>query len=204
MYRDSCMHNGYGKTAAAVLAGGSSRRYGSNKSEVMLGGRSLLWRALSYGRRYTDRLFILSKEAPISSYGSTVLLDKYTVSTPISGILTVSPFVQEWLLLLACDIVLPDPSMLDLLFSSRQEGKASVFRIAGTLQPFLALYPQSLLGYWEDAYSRGEYRLRGIVESMPRVEIDEDDLQKAGFTDTPLFNINNPEELRKVENLVQL
>ncbi len=189
---------------AAILAGGGSRRYGSNKCEELLAGKTLLQWSVSYARRAADTVYLLTKEDPVNSYGTVVLRDHFSTPTPISGIMSVTPFVGDWLLLLACDIILPDPSMLDLLLDHREPGKAAVFRIGGTVQPFMAAYPRSLLGRWEEAFRRADYRLRPVVESMPKVEIDEETLAAAGITGTPLFNINTPEELHKVERIVRL
>ncbi len=195
---------------AGILAGGGSRRYGSDKCLASLNGKPLLNWAVSYGRRVSDSVYLLSKER--EQYGESIsfpglpddlprLKDQYTVSTPISGILTIAPFVKKWLLLLACDIFLPDPAMLDLLVDQRREDKAVLFRVNGSLQPFLAIYPKSLLFHWEEAFRRADYRLRRVVERMPRIEIDEALLEKKGFTGTPLFNINTPRELKRVEQI---
>lgn len=192
---------------AGILAGGGSRRYGSDKCMATLGGRPLLDWAVSYGKRLTDSVLLLTRgresyTPPPCCLGELPCLkDQYTVSTPISGILTIAPFVKEWLLLLACDIILPEPAMLDLLVEYREKDKAVLFRINGTLQPFLGIYPKSLLCYWEDAFRRADYRLRRVVEKMPRVEIDERVLREAGFESPPLFNINTPAELQRVEQL---
>jgi len=186
---------------AAVLAGGGSRRFGSDKCEARFQGQTLLQWALSYARRAAVAPFILTKEPLRETHGAAVLYDHYPEQTPISGILTVAPFVKSRLLLLACDIVLPDPALLDLLLRPRDDGKATVFRIGGTLQPFLAVYPRSLLRVWEDAFRRSEFHLRRIVERMPRVELDEAAIAAAGFAGTPVFNINTPQELRRAETL---
>ncbi len=188
----------------AILAGGGSRRYGSDKCAARYQGRTLLEGSVDYARRVVPHPIILSKTPLKESYGATVLYDRYPEQTPISGILTVAPLVRRWLLLLACDIVLPEPALLDLLVRYRNDAKATVFRIGGTLQPFLAVYPRALLPIWEDAFRRSEFHLRRIVESMPRVELDEAVLAAAGFAGTPVFNINTPEELRQAERLVPL
>jgi molybdopterin-guanine dinucleotide biosynthesis protein A len=186
---------------AAVLAGGGSRRFGSDKCDAVYRDRPLLWWALGYARRTAAAPFILTKRPLGETYGATVLYDHYPEPTPISGILTVAPFVKSRLLLLACDIILPDPGLLDLLLRPRDAEKATVFRIGGTLQPFLAVYPRALLPVWEDAFRRSEFHLRRIVESMPRIELDEKAIAAAGFAGMPVFNINTPEELRRAETL---
>jgi molybdopterin-guanine dinucleotide biosynthesis protein A len=185
--------------SAAVLAGGRSRRFGRNKCEVMFGEKSLLEWALSYARRYSDRLFLVTKAQMLQDYGVTVLHDRCKNVTPMSGIITVTPFVDSWLLLLSCDTILASPSMLDLLFERRQAGKAVFFRIEGRLQPFPALYPRGLLSRWEEAFVRSDYRLSSVVTDMPRVEIDEEALSDAGFNSPLLWNINTPASLSEAK-----
>ncbi|HDQ13202.1 MAG TPA: molybdenum cofactor guanylyltransferase [Sediminispirochaeta sp.] len=182
-----------------ILAGGKSRRLGLDKGLIPWRGRSLLewsaYRAAALG----GELYILAKErAPYEGFGYPVLTDFSSSLTPLSGILTVIPFVKDWLLLLACDILILSDGLLPLLWDKRREGRAVVVHSPQGYQPFLGLYPRRELQRWEDAYRRGSYKLQPVVEQMDKIVCPQESLE-AELGGGPLFlNINRPEDLRKL------
>jgi molybdopterin-guanine dinucleotide biosynthesis protein A len=158
---------------AGVLAGGGSRRYGRDKAFVRWKGRPLVEHALLSVSRIADESYILSKEPEkFAHLPWTVIPDITATPTPMSGIITVSSFVCEWLLVAACDILVLDPSFLRAMWEAREPGKAVIPRTERGLQPLLAIYPAELLGQWERAFARGNFKLRPVAASLPRVEVD--------------------------------
>lgn len=187
---------------SAVLCGGGSRRFGSDKAEASVQGASLLDWALQYAQRGGGPCYLLAKKPPLRSLppGVAYLRDCSPVSTPISGILSVTPRVKEWLLLLACDMILPAPELIDLLFRKR-EGRKAVFLGSGDeLHPFPGLYHRSQLYRWEEAFHSRHYRLRPIIEAMPHIAVGRDILRREGFPDEPFININYPSDCRRAED----
>ncbi len=184
---------------AGILAGGGSRRFGSDKAFAVHEGKTLLERTIEKALYLTEEVYILAKEpAPYSAIDCPVLSDSYPVSTPLNGIISIFPYVKGWLLLLACDIPFFDRGVLDLLWDNRSEDRAAVIRIAGKYQPFLGLYPKSVLHFWEDAFISGDFHLQRVVESMPRIVFEEYDLEQNGFSLSSFSNINTPEDLIRV------
>ena len=187
------------KVIAGILAGGGSRRFGSDKAFAYHKGKTLLERTVEKASHLTEDIYILAKKPDLyTSIGCPVLSDSFPVSTPLNGIISIFPYVKGWLLLLACDIPFFDIGVLDLLWESRDAEKASVIRINGKYQPFLGLYPRSVLHFWEDAFVRGDFHLQRVVESMPRIVYEEYELVQMGFEISSFSNINTPEDLAKV------
>lgn len=185
-----------GGVVAGILAGGGSRRFGSDKAFAVHEGKTLLERTVEKALHLTQEVYILAKEpAPYSSIDCPVLSDSFPVSTPLNGIISISPYVKGWLLLLACDIPFFDKGVLDLLWDNRSPDKAAVIRIAGKYQPFLGLYPRSVLHFWEEAFIRGDFHLQRVIESMPRIVFEEYDLEENGFSLSSFSNINTPADL---------
>jgi molybdopterin-guanine dinucleotide biosynthesis protein A len=106
----------------------------------------------------------------------------------------------EWLLLSACDIVILDGRLLQRLARMREEGKAAVFSLNGRPQPFPGFYPAELLAGFAEALEQGLMKLTPIVRAMPRRELplDGEDAPNG----TGLVNVNRPEDLHLLEQLV--
>ncbi len=191
--------NNKNNVIAGILAGGQSRRYGRDKAFVIWNGKTLINWVITNTNQFTDNIYILSKRKhDFIELGYPVLEDNNVESTPINGILTISPLVKDWLLLLACDIPFFKTDILTLLWERKEEGKACLYRIDGKLHPFLALYPKDLLQYWEQAYYKGERRLRHILRDIPKVVLKENEISNIDPNCSSFTNINNPEQLRKL------
>ena len=209
---------------AGVLAGGGSRRYGRDKAFVRWNGKPLVEHALLSVSRIADESYILSKEPEkFAHLPWTVIPDITVTPTPMSGIISVASFVRGWLLVAACDILVLDHAFLRAMWEAREPGKAVIPRTERGLQPLLALYPAELLAQWERAFAHGNFKLRPVAASMPRVEVDpaafsrlwvevsgyraaaggEKDgaysLNAAGFP--PFLNINRPEDLVQLNRI---
>ncbi len=188
---------------AGVLAGGGSRRYGRDKAFVRFEGQTLVEHALEAVDTVADESYILSKDPEaFSRLPYAVIPDITGIPTPISGIISVIPFVRDWLLLAACDILVRDTSFLSRLWEARETGRAVIPLTEKGLQPLLALYPKEHLHYWEDAFRRGAYKLRPVAERIPRIVIEtKGEIVRgrsaawAGEEGPPFVNINRPQDL---------
>jgi len=187
---------------AGVLAGGTSRRLGRNKAFIEWRGRPLVEWSVLGAKKISSDVYILAKEQALyNRFDCPVLPDLYSTSSPLSGILTLGPFVKEWLLLLACDIVLLTDGLLPFLWNKRESGKAVVVHSKEGLQPLLGLYPAGHLSYWEKAYRSGNYKLQPVITQMPRVEVAPGELPKPEHGGPSFLNINQAAD---VERLFQL
>ncbi|MCK5673299.1 MAG: molybdenum cofactor guanylyltransferase [Spirochaetales bacterium] len=187
------------KVIAGILAGGGSRRFGSDKACAVYEGKSLLEWTIHNASEITDNINILTKKPDAYNFtGCRIIEDLLEVSTPISGIISIMPYVSDWLLLLACDIPFFEKKVLDFLWDKRDSKKATVIHVNGKYQPFLGLYPKSVLPYWEEAFEREEYHLQRVIESMPKIVIEQSDLMFAGISLQSFLNINTPADLELI------
>ncbi|HKK66342.1 MAG TPA: molybdenum cofactor guanylyltransferase [Clostridia bacterium] len=187
---------------AGILAGGRSRRLGRDKAFLNWQGRSLIEWSVMRAKGITPTVYLLAKDrAAYQHLSCPVLPDFYSTSSPLSGILTVGPFVKQWLLLLACDIVLFSDRLLPFLWEQRTPGKAVVVRSKEGLQPLLGLYPVELMGYWERAYQKGNYKLQPTLQLMPRIEVAEYELPRPLQGGAPFLNINRAADVKQLQSL---
>lgn len=188
------------KVIAGILAGGGSRRFGSDKACAVWEGKSLLEWTIHNASSITDNISILTKKPLDYRFtGCSIIQDLSDVSTPISGIISIKPYVTDWLLLLACDIPFFEKKVLEFLWERRDREKATVIHVDGKYQPFLGLYPVSVLSYWEEAFDSGEYHLQRVIEGMPRTVSKQSDLMFAGISLRSFLNINTRADLERIE-----
>lgn len=187
------------KVIAGILAGGGSRRFGSDKACALWEGKSLLEWTITNASEITDNINILTKTPEAYKFtGCRTIEDLLEVSTPISGIISIIPYVTDWLLLLACDIPFFEKKVLDFLWEKRDSEKATVIHVNGKFQPFLGLYPKSVLPYWEEAFEAKEYHLQRVIEGMPKIVIEQSELIFAGIGLESFLNINTPADLELI------
>ncbi|MCK5152712.1 MAG: molybdenum cofactor guanylyltransferase [Spirochaetales bacterium] len=188
-----------GRVIAGILAGGGSRRFGSDKACAVYEGKSLLEWTIHNASEITDNINILTKKPEAYNFaGCRIIEDLLEVSTPISGIISIMPYVSDWLLLLACDIPFFEKKVLDFLWEKRDSEKATVIHVNGKFQPFLGLYPKSVLPYWKEAFAQEEYHLQGVIEGMPKIVIQQSDLMFAGISLQSFLNINTTADLELI------
>ncbi len=186
---------------AGILSGGGSRRFGSDKAFAIWQEKTLLEWTIENASHLTEDIFILAKDSEkYTAFGYPVITDYYSVSTPLNGIMSIIPFVDDWLLLLACDIPFFDYRVLDLLWKNRDSEKAVVVRVKGKYQPFLGLYPVAVLHFWEEAFARADYHLQRIIERMPRIVFEEEELFEHNLKLSSFSNINTPDDLERVSS----
>jgi len=188
-----------GRVIAGILAGGGSRRFGSDKACAIYEGKSLLEWTIHNASEITDNINILTKKPEAYNFtGCRIIEDLFEISTPISGIISIIPYVTDWLLLLACDIPFFEKKVLDFLWEKRDKNKATVIYVNGKYQPFLGLYPKSVLPYWKEAFECEEFHLQRVLEGIPRIVIEEIDLTFTGINLQSFFNINTPADLELI------
>ena len=125
-----------------VLAGGRSRRMGTDKAFLEFRGRSLLARSLDLLRALTTEVRIVGPGEKFAAYGP-VIEDVYPGRGPLAGIhaaLTAS--TTELNLILAVDLPLVTEALLRFLIEQAAACAATVTvpRIAGGYQPLCAVY----------------------------------------------------------------
>jgi len=131
---------------AVVLAGGESRRFGSDKALARFRGEPLVARVLRTLREAGfAQLAIVAKEpdkyAALAG-DATLLTDVRPNQTPLAG-LAAALRASTFPLVFACAADMPfaaDPALIDALTAAIEGHDAAVPRAAGSLQPLCALW----------------------------------------------------------------
>ena len=183
--------------AAFILAGGRSTRMGTDKAFVTFEGRTLLARALNVTRAVTSDVRIVGDPLKFSPF-ATVVEDIVPGCGPLAGIhaaLRASP--AEFNLILAVDMPFVSPALLQFLISRAEHSATTVTvpRSAQGWQPLCAVYRPRFADAAEEALHAGRYKIDALFAPLDTQAIEEQELERAGFSATAFRNLNTPEEL---------
>ncbi len=190
------------KTAVVVLAGGEGRRIEGAKPLRILGGRTLLDRALERAGRYGEEIAIAVRERgqPGDAPAFPLLLDDPSLPGPLAGIASALRFARERgadsVLTAPCDAPFLPDDLLERLSPALTAGVA-VARSGGRLHPVCALWRAGLDAVLHAYAATGRGSIMGLAEAAGWTAVD----WPAEPLD-PFFNINTAEDLARAEQLL--
>jgi molybdopterin-guanine dinucleotide biosynthesis protein A len=184
---------------AIVLAGGKSRRMGSNKALLDFGGRPLISVLIDRILPITDQILISSNDPHCYKFlNFPVIQDRYPGHGPLAGLHAAMLSSDSSLfIVLACDLPNLEAPLLRNLISLAEGYDAAIPRTSGGLaHPLCAVYRRTCLPAVENALLRG---VNKVVEIMleSALSIKWVSPEEGRFRDEDLANINTPEDLRK-------
>ncbi|MEK5450269.1 molybdenum cofactor guanylyltransferase [Paenibacillus sp. FSL R7-0331] len=204
-----------------ILTGGASRRMGTDKALLELGGRPVITRLADELSQLAESTVIACGPRQRREYGSLGLLqvtDVYPGCGPLAGLHAALRHTQhEWNLVTACDLPFASAAFLRYILSthaeaqtrtgSSQQGNGADAAVAvsggGRVQPLLGLYHRRVLPVLEAALHEGNYRFMDCLNKLDVLYIPE-----SGFTlatpaaPSPVFNMNTPEDYAAARAMV--
>ena len=191
------------RIVAVILAGGAGSRIGGGKTSRWLGGRTLLDRASSQAREWSDSVAVAVRE-PDQAKGTDLrfILDETGIEGPLAGLAAGLRFARDE----RADAVLTLPADMPFLpadFGERLQdavggSTAAIASSGGRLHPVCGLWRTVGLDRLAGYLASGQRSLRGFAEHV-------------GFTAVewptapadPFFNINRAEDLAAAERLLK-
>lgn len=186
------------KQAAAILAGGESRRFGADKALAMLGGVPLIERVANAIRGPGRKLAVVGHPSGAALLNCVTLHDPAgAVGGPLAGVLAALDWAAaegaEWLVTAPCDAPLIPADMAERLIESAElaGARAAFATTPSGLHPLCAAWSPSLAGELRKHFERGVHPpVREIVPEAPRVLFADEDA---------FMNINTPADLAFAE-----
>jgi molybdopterin-guanine dinucleotide biosynthesis protein A len=167
-----------------ILAGGEGRRIGGGKPQLMLGGLTLLDRALGIARAWSDDVRIAdgTNDAP-------------GIEGPLGGIAAALAF-REDMITIPCDMPFLPADLPERLGAPSEP--AALAESGGRLHPVCALWRARAADSLAAYVASGRRSLHGFAEALsyatvswPIAPVD------------PFFNINDPADLARAEALLR-
>lgn len=190
--------------SASILAGGESRRMGTNKALLKLGDRSMFEYVLStVSRLQLDEIFAVGDQRQALSV--TIVPDRRHKSGPVAGLEAALQYAQsEHVLLLACDMPYVQPEILQLLLDASSGGlhnQAVVPAPNGRWQGLPGVFHRSALGEIAKQLDVGNRSMNGILSQLNVRVIKDHALREVDPNLRSFTNINTPQDLVALSEL---
>jgi molybdopterin-guanine dinucleotide biosynthesis protein A len=196
---DCAMENASaGDVTAFILAGGKSTRMSVDKAFVDYDGRTLLARALDLARSVTPDVRIAGSQEKFAPF-APVVEDVFRDCGPLGGIhAALRASLTELNVMLAVDTPFVSWAFLQYLITQARgapEATVVVPRVDGGWQPLCAIYRREFAGAAENALCAGRNRIDLLFDAVRTRVIEEEELEREGFSPAIFRNLNTPEEL---------
>lgn len=190
--------------SAFILAGGQSTRMGADKAFVALNGRTLLQRVLDTARSITPTVHIVGDPAKFSPFAPAIA-DIFPGCGPLAGIhAALRSSSTDLNLMLAVDLPFVPSALLQFLTTQAEASPAATVIVPRTShgwQPLCSIYRRPFANLADKALRAGHYKIDALFSATEVREIDEDELQSAGFSPQLFRNLNTPQDLTAAHEL---
>jgi molybdopterin-guanine dinucleotide biosynthesis protein A len=180
------------KPAVLILAGGEGRRIGGGKPLRMLGGRSLLDRAIERARGWSDSIAIAARAVDqVGDADVLVLLDPPGLEGPLGGLASAARLGRPLVLTIPCDMPFLPDDLPDRLAAALADYGAALAMSEGRVQPVCGLWRTDALARLGDYAASGRRSLIGFAETIGYVGV--------AWEGDPFFNVNSAADLAAAE-----
>ena len=182
----------------AVMAGGESKRMGTDKSFVKYRGLHMVERVLSVVVPISERTVIVANHPDrYKSLGVEVYPDLIQGMGPLSGLYTA--FMKtgaDQLMLAACDMPLINEEVVAFIISKAHlPGDAIVPICNGLEQGMLAIYRRSAINRFKDRIGRVDIQFNEFREKLDKSHISEVELRNVDPSLDSFKNVNVREDV---------
>lgn len=181
-----------------ILAGGQSKRMGTNKAFVRLNGKPLIDYVLDALQKVTANVMLSTGTESFHYKNLPVVKDVYPGCGPMGGIYSALRFSETELnLVLSCDMPFVSADLLNFLVEEATEHEADVTLPVdeeGYFQPLCAVYRKSMIPCFEQAILRQELKLKRMIEKVNFKMIAIENTDK-NYNSKAFLNMNTPEDV---------
>ena len=199
--------------SAVILAGGFSRRFGSDKGLVLLMNKPLVRHVIDKISPIVDEvLVVVSSEDQKKNFEAIVedttklVIDNEDSQSPLVGALTGFENAKgQYSLHLPCDVPLVSDQIAQFLLDLRDDRRAVIPRWpSGYIEPLQAVYhTQSALTAATTALKQGLMNMRSMIDNLKKVRyISTTVLEQLEPELSTFLNVNTPKDLKRAESLL--
>ncbi len=183
-----------------ILVGGKSRRMGTDKAFLRIGGVPLFERVLAaMAENFSSILLIGDCKERYQGYGLPVVADRYQGSALgglYSGLLAAA---TDLVFVAPCDMPFPSASLIRHICAMAGDFDVVVPRTAYGFEPLFALYRKSCLEAMQRLLEAGNYRVYDFYPEVAVRYVEAEELWRVADEERALLNLNTPEEFAMIK-----
>ncbi len=203
--------------SAAILAGGQSRRMGTDKAllRLTLDGPTLIERVLAAIRTIADDVFLVANDDRLAWLNLRVVPDTFPGAGSLGGIYSAVAGAREGhCLVVACDMPFLAPSLLhaladtprdyDVLAPYLEVGTNRQGGTKGVYETLHAIYGRGALPAMRARLIAEQYRIVGFFPEVRVRALTEETVRAHDPELRSFFNVNTPERLAEARALARV
>ena len=178
-----------------ILAGGASRRMGTDKSQLLIERQTFTERIAETLLKLTDSVTVVGRETNTSGLPSVP--DVYPQWGALGGVhAALAACKREWAIIVACDLPLVTAALFSLLAEMRLDHEAVVpIQQDGRPQPLCALYRVDPCRQRASALiEAGQRRPLDLLDAVKTRWVKFDELMNLAQSQSFFANINTPDD----------
>ena len=182
---------------AVILAGGKSRRMGTDKAELKLNGIRFLDKLAYELSGFPELLVSVNDKEQYPETEYPMVCDIFPDCGPMGGLYAaLESCTSDALVVVPCDVPLFSKGMADEMCACMEEETDAVIAVTedGREHPLCGVYKKSCLSVLEQCLKKHDYRMRDAISRL-RVKT-----WQAGKHSWRFLNVNTPEEFEKLKN----
>ena len=188
---------------AIIMAGGDSRRMGTDKANVTLGDKTLLQTVTATMRQLFPQV-IISVRQPRADIDLPQVCDEQPDGGPLAGLVaSLGQITTPWAFMVACDMPFVVPEVVELLAGYRLQHQAVVPVVHGHPQPLAAFYATSCLAPLRASLESQQKGLRVVLKQLDVRYVDEAEMLTADPLLRSFFDLDTPQDVEAAMNGVK-
>lgn len=180
------------QVGAVILAGGHSRRMGSDKALLPFAGSSFIARIARELTGFNERLLSVGTAPAPALPGFTPVFDVHPDCGPIAGLHAALLCCRcDALLAVSCDLPLFSCALAEHLAAQLPAGSGAAVPVTrdGRIHPLCAIYRRSCAAVFSECLQQGALRMTQALTALDAAYIP---LEESPFSDRLLTNVNTP------------
>jgi len=156
-----------------ILAGGSSSRFGEDKSLAQFKGETFIEHSIHILSQFTSNILISCNSDQHKKFGYPVIFDKVKNIGPAGGILsTLQESQTEWNIILSVDLPLMNEHYLHYLADNRRSAQLVIGKDThGEVHPLCGFYSIHIIPYIRANIVKKKYSIKELIASLPNVKV---------------------------------
>jgi len=182
---------------ACIIAGGKSKRFGSDKALFEYKGQPLISHVHNTLKEVFDDIVIIGgSKAKYGFLGLEIYEDIIPELGPIGGLYTAfSTLKTQYIFVIACDMPFVTPDLIKIIIDKKNNYDIVIPQKGDYTEPLCAIYKESCKTHIKDMIDQNNLKIKSFFNKMKVHEINQKEISDLGNWQTFFHNINYLEDI---------